>query len=197
MKKFLYTLGATIVALVIIANIPCDDCSEPKQARVILPADVSIYTAWSYLQDFSTPHFYVPNLIRTEMVSERSRGVGAHRRVYMSESFYTDETILEWDEGRGFLMKLHDGDKPMPPFSSAQFRYQLDPIAAERTMITLTMEVSLPWGRVGDALATLMAKYMLPRTLAEVAAGMKIYYETGRMVSDTERAAVVSLVDTI
>ena len=105
--------------------------------------------AWDKLRDISLAHNYVPGIVKTEIVSEQDEGVGTSRYVYRNAKSYIQETVVEWDEGRGFLIRLHKGDKPAPPFRNAWFRYELDDEGQEKTLFTASLEFELPWGRLG------------------------------------------------
>ena len=88
--------------------------------------DMPRAAAWEKLRDITVAHNYVPGIVNTRIVSERAEGVGASRYVYRNAKSFIQETVVEWEEGSGFLIRLHRGDKPAPPFRNAWFRYQLD-----------------------------------------------------------------------
>lgn len=134
--------------------------------------------AWEKLSDISLAHHYVPGIVRTEIVSEQATGVGASRYVYRNATSYLQETVEEWREGEGFLIRLHKGDKPAPPFRNAWFRYRFEDVDGERTRFTATLEYELPWGALGRWLEGTLAKFV-QRTIADTALSMKLYYETG------------------
>ena len=75
--------------------------------------------AWEKLRDISLAHNYVPGIAKTEIITEQTEGVGASRYVYRNPRSWIQETVEEWDEGSGFLIRLHKGDKPAPPNNSA------------------------------------------------------------------------------
>lgn len=140
--------------------------------------DLPIEQAWDRLRDLSLPHNYVPGIVKTEIVSEQSEGVGASRYVYRSRKNYIQETVEEWHEGTGFVIRLHRVDKPAPPFRSASFRYELTGKASGETLFTASMEYELPWGPVGKWLEKKL-KPIVANIIADVAMSMKLYYETG------------------
>lgn len=146
-------------------------------AQIVL--DMPRERAWQKLRDISLAHNYVPGIVKTEIVSEPREGVGASRYVYRNARSYIQETVVEWDEGRGFLIRLHRGDKPAPPFRNAWFRYQLADEGADKTLFTASLEYELPWGAVGGWLEKRMEK-VVQATISDVATSMKLYYETGR-----------------
>ena len=134
--------------------------------------------AWDKLRDISLAHHYVPGIIDTRIVSDNTEGVGASRYVYRKPDSYIQETVQEWHEGEGFLIRLHHGDKPAAPFRSAWFRYQLDSEGADKTRLTTTMHFEMPWGALGSLLEKMMAG-VVEKTVADVALAMKLYYERG------------------
>ncbi len=153
--------------------------------------------AWQKLQDYSLAHNYVPGLSRTEIVSENKNNIGAHRRVYDGDD-YTEETIIEWTEGEGFLMRLHRGEGPIFPFVFSQFRYQLSDADDGQTQVDLTIYYRLPWGGFGRGLNTLLIERIVASKLIKVGAGMKYFYETGEPATNNDRkrnGSFVSVVD--
>ena len=134
--------------------------------------------AWEKLRDISLAHNYVPGIVKTEIVSEHTTGVGASRYVYRNRRSYIQETVEEWHDGTGFLIRLHKGDKPAPPFKSAWFRYELADHDTDSTRFTASMKYELPWGAFGSWLEKKLQK-LIAATIADVATAMKLYYETG------------------
>ena len=134
--------------------------------------------AWEKLRDLSRAHDYVPGIVKTKIVSDRAEGVGASRYVYRNAKSYIQETVVEWNEGHGFVIRLHKGDKPAPPFRNAWFRYELADHEQANTLFTARLEYEMPWGALGAWLEKKMEK-IVAATVSDVAAAMKLYYETG------------------
>jgi len=134
---------------------------------------------WEKLRDISLAHNYVPGIVNTEVVSEQRQGVGASRYVYRNRKSYIQETVIEWDDGQGFTIRLHRGDKPAPPFRSASFRYQLADKEPDQTLFTAILKYEMPWGALGTWLEKKMKK-VVASTVSDVAIAMKLYYETGQ-----------------
>ena len=161
--------------------------AQEQYVEVSVTAEVPVAVAWNYLQDFSAAHNYVPNISRTEIVSQALSGVGAHRRVYDFDGGYLEESIIAWREGQGFTIKLHDGDAPMSPFERAEFSYHLAATSGPYTFISLRMTIEMPMGSVGAKLAQWFILPVMEDNLVQVAAGMKHYYETGLPATDEIR----------
>jgi len=150
--------------------------SQEVSAQILI--DIPIAEAWAKLRDISLAHHYVPGIVKTVVVSPQRTGVGASRHVYRNATSYIQETVEEWQDGTGFLIRLHKGDKPAPPFKQAWFRYSLAAHGAAQTQLTVSLRYEMPWGRPGAWLGAKMAKFV-QATIADVALAMKLYYESG------------------
>jgi hypothetical protein len=150
--------------------------TQEVTAEIVI--DVPLAEAWENLRDISLAHNYVPGIVKTVIVSEQREGVGASRYVYRNEKSYIQETVEEWHPGTGFLIHLHRGDKPAPPFRNAWFRYTLAEQGPGQTRFTASLVYDMPWGGFGAWLGKKMAAFV-QATITDVAIAMKLYYETG------------------
>ncbi|MCP5189952.1 MAG: SRPBCC family protein [Pseudomonadales bacterium] len=160
--------------------------SREVTSRVII--EIPREQAWARLRDLSLAHNYVPGIVRTEITGEQTQGVGASRYVYRGAKTRLQETVVEWREGEGFTIRLHRGDRSVPPFHSASFSYQLADHGPQQTLLTTTMRFAMPWGALGRWLEKLMEK-PVAATVADVAMAMKLYYESGQPTTATALAA--------
>ena len=150
----------------------------PQEVTAQSLIDLPLAESWEKLRDISLAHNYVPGIVKTEIVSEHKEGVGASRYVYRTEKSYIQETVEEWQEGSGFLIRLHKGDKSAPPFKNAWFRYKLSDHGDGKTQFTASLTYEMPWGRLGAWLGARMQNFV-QATITDVALSMKLYYETG------------------
>ncbi|MEP1469563.1 MAG: SRPBCC family protein [Halieaceae bacterium] len=176
-----------LIAFLFLILAPGIASAEVHRASVAVTAALPKADAWTLLRDFSLAHNYVPGITRTEIVSDSGQGVGAHRRVYDEEGDFLEETIIEWRDGAGFVIRLHDGDAPMAPFQRAEFVYALAEADAATTRIELALIFEMPWGWLGDTLAEWIIVPLMEDNLVQVAAGMKVFYETGLAATDEDR----------
>jgi hypothetical protein len=155
--------------------------------------DIPREQAWQKLQDLSVAHHYVPGLKNTEITTSKTQGVGASRRVFQTGSNYVDETVEEWIEGEGFLIRLHRGETGKPPlFNKAWFRYAIEDNGKGGTTFTPSMTYEMPWGGFGSLLERLVLKKVFIGVLRDVAIAMKDYYETGQAVGPERLKALKS-----
>lgn len=139
--------------------------------------DLSAKEAWKILSDFSLAHNYVPGIDRCTITTEKKSGVGASRRVSGKQQDL-EETVTEWNEGKGFVIRLHKGDKAPFPFKSAQFTYRIDALDDKSCKMTTTLIYET--GLLGSILHGLGIGSMIRKNIRDVVLSMKHYYETGK-----------------
>ncbi len=148
-----------------------------REATYTVTIDMPREKAWEIMQDFTSPHKYVPGLLKTEMHTEQTTGVGASRRVF-KKMMALDETVTEWNEGEGFKIRLHDGDKPKP-FPNSYFIYKIEDAGDDKTRFTATMGYQFPFGALGKIIDDLIVSRIVNDEIRCVALAVKHYYETG------------------
>ena len=137
--------------------------------------------AWEKLRDLTQPHAYVPGLLGCDMHTDQREGVGVSRRVY-KRFMALDETVVSWQDGEGFTLRLHDGekDKPLP---GAHFSYKIAPEGEAQTRLTVAMYYMFPLGLVGQWLDKLLVRGQVNKEIRDVGLAVKHYYETSQSPS--------------
>ena len=156
--------------------------SNEVSAQVI--SSIQRERAWELLRDLSLAHNYVPGVIDTQITTAQQEGVGASRKVYQGKTSAIDETVEEWNEGYGILIRLHRGNAGPPfPFKKAWFRYSIEDNGDCTTKLTTSLIYIMRWGAFGQMLNTILLKRFIESRIRDVALGMKLYYETGERVT--------------
>lgn len=135
--------------------------------------------AWAKLRDLTLSRHYVPGVTDIEITTPNRTGLGASRKVYCKGRPPLDETVVDWEEGHGFTVKLHEGDKPASPFRSAEFVYRLDDAPQGRTRVTTVMIYELPFGVLGRLLDGLLMRHVVARTVGTISRNLQHVYENG------------------
>lgn len=144
--------------------------------------------SWEIMQDITAPHKYVPGLLKTEMHTEQTSGVGASRRVF-KKMMALDETVTHWNEGYGFKIRLHDGPKSKP-FPGAFFEYAIADGTNDTTVFTATMGYQFPLGPIGAVINKLLIEPFVKLEIRDVALAVKHYYETGKTPTKADLKAL-------
>jgi len=132
---------------------------------------------WDLLRDLSMAHRYVPGVVDTRITTDCREGVGASRKVYQGEKTGIDETVVEWNEGQGFLIRLHRGSKGPPfPFRQAWFRYAIVD-EGTGTGVTTSLIYIMRGGLPGRLLERAFLRFFIRSRIRAVALGLKTCYE--------------------
>jgi hypothetical protein len=137
--------------------------------------------AWEKLRDLSVAHNYVPGVTAIRIDTAQREGVGASRTVTMQNGSEMQETVEEWTDGHGFLIRLHKGDKvAMPIFSKFYFRYRIDD-DGDGTMFSPAMLFETRFGPIGTLLGKVIQK-AFQGVVNDIALAVREYYLTGEKV---------------
>jgi hypothetical protein len=143
---------------------------------------VSLEEAWEKLRDFTAAIHYVPGLTSAEIITERREGVGASREVCQGKRVL-NETIIEWNEGSGMVLRLHRGDKgPMPPMTEAWYDYGLEERDGKVFLVN-AMRYEIGLGFLGPLLDKIGIGKVIANAVRDSTIAQKIYYETGATVT--------------
>ena len=160
--------------------------SVTGRAPIPLPVDA----CWEKLRDLTRAANYVPGLTGCVVTTEAREGVGASRRVTSQQFGDMDETVVHWDEGKGFTIRLHKGEGPATPFKEATFRYALEPTAAGCEIVT-TMTYQLGFGPLGALFDALILRRMSRSNVRKVAVALAEHYVTDAPVPPARLAELL------
>ena len=137
---------------------------------------------WEKMRDLTQAHNYVPGVARTVMHTQQLEGVGASRVVHANGGkLLLDETVHEWTEGDGFVLRLHRGDdRAMPIFNEMYFRYAIED--AEGATLFKPAMIVKPRGLLGKLMFKL-ARSKMQQSVADVGIALKEYYESDKPVT--------------
>lgn len=135
---------------------------------------------WEHLRDLSKAHYYVAGLKNTRIDTQQTEGVGTSRTVFMKNMPPLEETVIEWNEGYGFVLNLHRNGKAMTPFKKAEFVYAIEDADNQRTRFKPQLRYIVNDGFFAKLLERFVMRGMLQKNVASVASSLKQYYETGK-----------------
>ena len=147
-----------------------------------LRIEVSAARAWQLLRNLELADRYVPGVEACTLTSSQHEGIGASRRIEQRKRAPMQETVVEWVDGEGFTLELHEpGSEQAPmPFSQARFRYRITRAGARAVNAELSMSYSLRGGALGKAADALVMRAAMRKQVEAVAAAMKTFYEEAK-----------------
>lgn len=148
----------------------------PATASHSVLLDLNPSVAWDKLRNLRLAPHYVPGLTGCQFHPGPREGLGASRRVFRKGGQWLDESVVQWQDGVGFVLVLHKASAGAPfPFREASFSYTLHP-EGEITRITTQMHYSLRGGRL---IEKLLGK-AFNNVVWQIAENLKTYYESGQ-----------------
>lgn len=138
--------------------------------------DLTPEASWNKLRDLSLAPHYVPGLTGCQFHPGAREGLGASRRVLQKNGQWLDESVVEWQDGAGFVLLLHRAERGAPfPFHQASFRYALQ-AEANGTRLTTSMSYRLRGGRLMEWLL----QGAFDKVVRQIAENLKAFYESGQ-----------------
>jgi len=151
--------------------------------RAAASIPLSIPECWEKFRDLTRAKDYVPGLTDTVVTTDLKEGVGASRIVSHAQFGDMNETVIQWDEGKGMTIRLHKGDKPATPFKSAEFRYEFRPTDRDNACeIHTSLTYVLPGGPLGRLLDSLMLRRVFTRNVIDTAVCLAENYQTNEKI---------------
>jgi len=136
--------------------------------------------AWERLRDLSKAHYYVAGVTKTRIDTPQTEGVGTSRTVFLKKMEPLEETVVEWNEGYGFVLNLHRDGKPMTPFKKAEFVYAIEDAGPNQTRFKPQMRYVINDNFFAKLLERFVMRGLMQKNAASVAQSLKQYYETGK-----------------
>src|SRR3974377_1266949 len=93
---------------------------------------------WTKMRDLRMPRFYVEGVTSIEFNPGPHEGVGASRKILMKGRSHVGETVIEWEEGKSFTLKVHNGERQVAPFKSATIQYAIEDAPGNQTRFRAT-----------------------------------------------------------
>lgn len=130
---------------------------------------------WETIANLGAIQDFHPGVTKSYYNTGPREGLGASRHCDLRPFGSVDETAVEWRDGEGFTLELHDGRKT-PPFKKGLGRMAVR-TAREGTIASLSIEYTLRFGPVGALMDRFMVRQQFQRVVPAVLAGLKRHIE--------------------
>jgi hypothetical protein len=113
---------------------------------------------WAVVDAFGDIYKFNPNVHTSPLQNDRASSFGAERVCHFEEGMTMKETIVQYDAGRGYTVRL--ADHPMP-FKEATAHLDIAPTARGHCQFIMRVEFGPKFGPIGWLMANLMIKRMM------------------------------------
>lgn len=139
---------------------------------------------WEILSDLESLPQYDAEIVKSTILSENRRGLGAERQLDLPDGGYLRERIVAWQEGGGYSLEVYEESTSMP-LTDQVVHFRLDPVQPEQTRVSLIFEYVLEDAREADRD---MFAGEAGQLLNHLLAGLKKRVETGIPLNDSQPA---------
>ena len=150
---------------------------QPKKHQFTTDIVVNAPAAavWDVLGDFPSVTTWAPSVVASYAIDGRERGPNAARHCDIKGFGGIDETITEWEEGRGFTYEV----TPIGPIGRSHSTWTIEPIDQNRSRVRVRFTWVTRFGPIGALMNALMVRRKLSQGAADALAALKKRVETG------------------
>jgi len=141
---------------------------------------------WETLADVGTIAAWHPGVERSPVLSTNRTGMGAVRRVELTDGSSAVEEVTLLEEGRSLTVTMSEHTMPMSR-GAATFAVEAD--GDESTRVTMTMDYEMKYGPLGWLMNAVMLRPILGKVFSSVLAGLDHHLVTGEHIDKNWKAA--------
>jgi hypothetical protein len=143
--------------------------------------EVPASAAWEIVDAFGSVYKVNPIVRKTDLVGTKATGRGAKRVCEFYNGKSVTETIVQYDEGRGYTIEMSEITLPL---KSARTRIEVTSLPGDRSQVTFVLEFAPKFGPAGWLMAQLKIKPFMREALMGFAKGIEDHIKTGKIVGE-------------
>ncbi|WP_299423873.1 SRPBCC family protein [uncultured Shimia sp.] len=120
-------------------------------------------TVWAALADYMAIDVIAPEVVKVDVLSENTTGLGAKRRCHFPNGTSLVEEAITWNEGLGYRAAMLEMGKI--PFKTAQAEIRLTPTSAGKTNVHWSIDYQPKFGPLGWLMGAILMKPQLRKVL--------------------------------
>jgi len=145
--------------------------------RVNIPAP----KVWEVLRDFSSIERFSVNVEKSPLLDGVSAGLGTKRKCDFYDKTSVIEEIIEFDEGKGFRVRLTEYSMPLKSLHASM---KVEAVDANSSDIYMSMDYVVKGGPFGWLMGFFMMRPMMKRIIKGVVTGLAYHSSTGNTVGN-------------
>ena len=174
MKKLSLIL---LVVLLFLGFFPSENARIRLQSQALL--NHPLPEVWQVISDLSLAHHYWPGALKTSKVDFGPIREGASRTLLLESDKTLQETVIEWDEGSGYVMAW---DQPSNDwrFHDVEIRYHIeaDDELGKKTDLAITVTFRPSYGLLGKWLLSAYLTTVWQGWLDNLTDSIQYFYDT-------------------
>ncbi len=152
------------------------------QRSLVIDADPR--AVWEVIGRFMHIDEFAPQVTSVDALTNGEDQVGSRRRCHFENGGSVVEEVTEWQENRGYRVRLSETE-PMP-LNEAYAELRLTPKGSDRTLVEWGMDYRVKYGPFGWLLGQSMMKMMMSKVLDGNLKGLAEKVRANRLSADGE-----------
>ena len=138
---------------------------------------------WEVLSNYGEVYKYNPGVSKSHISSVQDQGVGATRVCDLLPVGKVSETVIEWNEGNGFLIQVTPIEK-LPPIESFTGYFEIEKLSVNTSRVSVTINYKMKLGVTGKILNKILIQPKLEKSIIDLLSGLKTYIEKEVLITD-------------
>ena len=147
--------------------------------------DAAQELVWQIVSNLGDIYKFHPGVSKSYYTSKIEVGMGAARICELQPTGRIRETVVQWNEGSGFLLHIDPIEKA-PPVDNFSGNFELEQVDANKTSVSLTIQYDMKLGLIGELLNKLVIKSKMEEGIEALLQGLKIHTEKGLEIKDVK-----------
>ena len=139
-------------------------------AQRTMEMDASQQQVWGVFGRFMHINEFHPRVTKVDALTEATTGIGAARRCHFKDGTSAVEKVVAWQEGSSYQVQLTEFSMPLKQLFMS---LSVDPIAANRSRVTMQLRYDVKFGPLGWLMGKTMMANMMGKMMGMVLSGLQ------------------------
>jgi len=159
------------------------------QVKTSIVINTPSSVVWDVLKDFGNVSDWAPAVTKSHYLSDQKSGVGTGRYCKIEGFGSIEESVTEWQEGKGFVYTV----TPLGPLDASQSSWWIESVSDNMSQLEVTLDYDIRFGLFGEILHGLVMRNKLEQSLPETLESTKAHIEKQyKMSEESPNLAVAS-----
>lgn len=154
---------------------------EMRDLTEHIEVNAPLQTVWDVLADFGGVAKWAPYMRSSRLLDDRKSGVGACRVLHHAWGFRFEESVTDWNDGKGYSFDVFRAPFPMMDVRESWIVEHHDGL----TTVTTRVKYDMRLGFAGAFLDWLLVRFIVRREMRAGLRGLKSFlmYEEARTIA--------------
>jgi len=137
---------------------------------------------WEVLKEFGTVSEWAPTVTKSYYLNSKTSGVGTARHCDIQGFGGIQETVTDWQEGKGFTYSV----TPLGPLAASNSRWNISSVDDQTSKLEVTLSYDIRFGILGKILHKLVMRKKLEQALPETLSATKKHVEKTYLLNNNQ-----------